>query len=476
MRTCLPSLLLLLTACSFQGADPGEDGRAPPDSAVPDPDATDEPDPDAGCAARCDGNQLITCTAGVPNPPVACAVGCGTSGGPHCQEIVPSNGATRADLLNVTSGIAVAAGQTVTIDTDSGAITRSNGAAIRAAGPGLVNGIGFRTASQGGNGVPEIAIFSVAALSVAGASGMTDEGELSVIGSRSVVILAANAVTISGVVDVSAARGIGGQASAGPGGGTGATVAAPATGCAPGQPGNFVVGAHTGGGGGGNGTLGAAGGAGGAGNTTAGGTVTAELSACSGADLVPLEGGSGGGRGSTNPVTGGIVAAIGGGGGGAVQITSFVSITVSGATADLYAGGAGGDGIASDEGGGGAGAGGGILLEAPTVAISGGHVTANGGGGGSGKEALRGQNGLHEAVRAIGGAGTGMGDNTGRGGSGSIGTAAGQEATAGNGGTDGTGGGGGGAGVIRLNGVSAPTVTGGAVVSPAPSVGTLAVQ
>ncbi|HVK76671.1 MAG TPA: hypothetical protein VM734_25275 [Kofleriaceae bacterium] len=361
------------------------------------------------------------------------------------------------------------AGQAIVVNTDNGEIRVFGGAVIRAAGTGIVNGIGFRTASQG-TGVPEVAIFSLASLTVASPSGGADG--LYIAGSRSAILVAAGAVTIAGRVDAAAGR-ANQQDAAGPGGGAGGTFAAPAGGCAPGQPGNFSVEQdETGGGGGGNGSVGAAGGASG---VAAGGAVTASLGACAGPDLVPIVGGSGGARGAGDPAGTGIGVAVGGGGGGAVQITSFTSMTVSGAMSDLYAGGAGGTGSVVELGGGGGGAGGGILLEAPTVTISGGKITANGGGGGSGREANRGDNGNRAATRASGGAGSGGNGDTGRGGLGSIGAAATQEATIGGGETNGTGGGGGGAGVIRINTVSPASISD-AVISPRHTTGTLSVQ
>ncbi|MFH1437171.1 MAG: hypothetical protein ABIJ56_15800, partial [Pseudomonadota bacterium] len=97
--------------------------------------------------------------------------------------------------------------------------------------------------------------------------------------------------------------------------------------------------------------------------------------------LIPLFGGSGGGRGTDNYEG---AYGYGGPGAGALQVTTPGDITVHPGGA-IIAGGFGG--ILSSPGGagGGGGSGGGILLEAHVICVfAGGIVAANGGGGSSG--------------------------------------------------------------------------------------------
>lgn len=146
------------------------------------------------------------------------------------------------------------------------------------------------------------------------------------------------------------------------------------------------------------------------------------------AALIPLLAGSSGGHhGGT------------GYGGGAVQITSLVSIDVSGSI--VANGDAGGSGGVTTAGGAGGGSGGAILLEAPAVTGAG-KLFANGGGGGSLTDT--GSDGQESAQSAPGGGQSG--------GAGAAGTAidglpgshvAGADVD--------NGGGGGGAGYIRIN-------------------------
>lgn len=424
---------------------------------------------DGGCVARCDGMNLITCNGDLEMS-TPCSAGCLDTGGPHCATLIPSNGAGASDLVDVTGDLSVAAGQVVVVDTDDGSITAypsggGAGTTVRDPGNGLGDMIRFRVLSQI-NGAPALGIFGVRSLSVA------DGGRLRVTGDRPVLFLVSTVATISGAVDVGAGHtGTLGQNDcqecAGPGGGGGATTLVAGSGCAPGLNGNYYATLdETGGGGGGFGFAGARGGDSDTG-TAVGGNIT-PITGCTGASLVPLEGGSGGGR---SAATGALGGEVGGGGGGAVQITALVGISVT-ATADIYASGAGGAGSAGAYGGGGGGAGGGILLEAPGITIAtSARVTANGGGGGAGRTANRGENGAHGAMRASGGAGDGTNNDDGRGGLGGIGGVAAQSATQGAGNVDGTGGGGGAAGIIRFNTVSPLLLPSGVILSPQPTMG-----
>lgn len=151
-------------------------------------------------------------------------------------------------------------------------------------------------------------------------------------------------------------------------------------------------------------------------------------------ELVPLYGGSSGANHASS-----------GYGGGAVQITSLVSIAVSG---EIDVNGDGGNQVfgATENGsksGGGGGSGGAILLEAPTV-TGGGKLFANGGGGASGDDF--GSDGQESAIAAPGAAPSG---GAGSGGA-TVDGAKGSSAAKSGGVTD-NGGGGGGAGYIRIN-------------------------
>ncbi|MCE9579922.1 MAG: hypothetical protein K8W52_42790 [Deltaproteobacteria bacterium] len=424
---------------------------SPPDACVP------------GCTAA--GN-IDHC-----NGPVdVCALGCSAVGSLHCLQLTPSNGATANDLTGVTDGLVADTTQFVFPDTDTGTIYTSDGqnnfTQLRGPGAGVIDGIGYRVTAGG------IAVFAIDSLSIA------PDGYMRPYGSRPVIFLSRGAVTIGGLLDMS-----GGctttnnfdRACPGPGGGTGGKPgtnggpSSPATGCGPGGNGSHTMaGPDAGAGGGAMSVAGGAGGSGGAGGiATVAGGLGGVPGTCANETLVPLSGGAGGGMGGNG--------AVGGGGGGAIQITSFVSITVAtdpaaNAGAQLDATGRGGQGSAT-QGGGGGGAGGAILLEAPMISISG-NVTTNGGGGGSGRvSANTGAKGSStSATPAAGGAGDAIGGTGGNGGAGAI------APTAGSGLVDGGGGGGGAYGRIRFNVPASSLTTSNAVVSPAAVRGDLALQ
>ena len=383
------------------------------------------------------------------------------TGGAHCAQLVPSNGATATDLDGVTSGLHVNTGTNLFIDTDTGTIWSSVGTStqftkVRDQGEGVVGGIGYRVTGAG------VAIVAVDSFNV------DPDSYVRPYGGHPILILSRGAVAIGGLVDVSGGCNTTSGFSrtcAGPGGGTGGDAETAGQGCAGGGGGVFSS-PSSGGGGGGFGTAGGAGGDGDGTNLGGGGGA---IAGCADSTLVPLMGGGGGGGGGTG---------VGGGGGGALQITSFASITVStdmtatrAATVD--AGGRGGDG-SNYFGGGGGGAGGGILLEAPAITITGAHVTANGGGGGGGRNGTTSGIGTKgstdSATPAAGGQGDASGGDGGDGGAGST-----QPAT-GDGPIDGAGGGGGAVGRIRFNVSAAALAVSGAVVSPDASRGDLPVQ
>jgi len=301
-----------------------------------------------GTASYCSGGSLKLVGT--------CALGCNAAT-KSCYR--PSN--VSAELVAKgtaevnTNGIVSAA-----INTDTGEIT-----SLRAAGTGLVSGIYYEQVAQtGGVG---LGVFSMKKLTVAAGTMVRAKG------SRSLVLLVPGAVVIAGTINVT---GDGGDA--GPGGGAGGIGGQKGGGSCPGLTGTgdtYMDYCSSGGGGGGHGGIGADGGdsacfgahaySGGKGGGT-----------CGNASLSPLVGGSGGAGGTK-------VSALsypgpGGGGGGAIQISSGLSISVSGG---INAGGGGG-GESRSAGGAGGGAGGAILLEAASISL--GILAANGGGGGGG--------------------------------------------------------------------------------------------
>jgi hypothetical protein len=371
-----------------------------------------------------------------------CALGC-DPGASECREIVPSNGATRDQLVGVTAELRAPVNSTLLIDTDTGEIRNlDDGFEVRAAGEGVEDGIFFQKFDNG------ISVFGVDSLTVERDGAIIGDGQ------NALLLLSDGNVTIEGLVSMSAccqedelADKVDADRFPGPGGSAGAVPGvSPAGGCAPGEDGNAPAAGgedETGGGGGGLGSDGAPGGLGSLGTAPgAGGDVS--NAECPGPALVPLRGGSGGGGGGL-----GATAGEGGAGGGAIQITSYTRITVIGFPGQfvqgiLANGGGGGPGFDTN-GGGGGGSGGAILLEAPEVVVEYVVLAANGGGGGGGgdvTEARAGQLGRFDSTQAAGGLGPRAG---GRGGALNGG------ATIGTGGADGTGGGGGGVGIIRFN-------------------------
>jgi hypothetical protein len=189
--------------------------------------------------------------------------------------------------------------------------------------------------------------------------------------------------------------------------------------------------------------------------------------------LTALVGGSGGGAGSPGGCdTTQFPNAVGGAGGGAIQLSSALSITVTGA---INTAGGGGQGGCKDTGqidsgsGGGGGSGGAILLEAPTLTISG-TLAANGGAGGGGAYLTAGgaggdgpTSGGAATAGAGGNNGAGMEVTTDRGGTG------GNSGNGGNSANDNmcgnSGGGGGGTGRIYIRSRGAAN-TAGSTISP----------
>jgi hypothetical protein len=304
----------------------------------------------------------------------------------------------------------------------------------------LPAGVTFDVRPQLGGG-PDLAVLHVATLDVQGGA------MVRIVGTRPLVIVASGVVTVSGVLDAGA-HGV----DAGAGG------SLPATGDGAGQHGNHETSnqSDSGGGGAGYGNAGAAGGA-------ITGTCTATAGAAGvmygDAAITRLIGGSGGGTNSGTQCT----PDLGGAGGGALQLTSAMSISITGTVLASGGGGRGSTdcGQSDVNSGAGGGSGGAIVLQAPAIML-GGVVAANGGGGGGSSStgsgnANPGDDGGAGSAQANGG--TGPRAAGGKGGSAS------GDPTAGGGSTCGTNGGGGGGAAGRI--AIAGTLTSTGVVSPA---------
>ena len=280
--------------------------------------------------------------------------------------------------------------------------------------------------------VPYTATPAVDACVIAGQTISLPTGNIvTVTGSKRLILIAADSLSIAGTLDGSSRRGL----PSGPAADTGpcpSTATPPTT--------------NMQGGGGWGGTFGTAGGnGGGTPNGGTGGTAAASQ------PITALGGGCPGGNGAPNGA--GTGSGGGGHGGGAVMLLAGQSIQIDGV---VNASGAGGTGGKSAGGGGGGGAGGMIVLEAPAVKVPG-LCFANGGGAGEGGAASN-------RDGAIGRESTGPDKAGGGGKGGSIGGDGGDGAFAANGpgtgaiggarvnppDTGGGGGGGGGAGIIKV--------------------------
>ena len=239
-------------------------------------------------------------------------------------------------------------------------------------------------------------------------------GRLNVTGTKPLVLLGTNSITIDGVLDVSSHRGgIAGAAS-----NSAACDNANSAGTQGGPGGSFT-------------SIGGDGGAGAVGGRAAAspaiGMVNALRGGCRGIDGAGPNGGAGGR------------------GGGAVALISE-AIRIGGT---VNASGAGGSGAGLDSGGGGGGSGGMIVLDGIVTLVAGARVLANGGGGGEGGGSGNGGNSgtdpTFPLVPANGGGGNASG-----GGDGGDGAAGSINATDGRSDTGSGGGGGGAFGVIRV--------------------------
>lgn len=256
-------------------------------------------------------------------------------------------------------------------------------------------------------------------------------GRWSIIGSRPLVVIATNTMTIDGVVDAASHRGgLGGAGSNAPECMSGSTPTLD-----DGGPG---------------GSFGGAGGAGGGADTR-----PVVPAAPATATITALRGGCGGRPGS------GTNAGGPGRGGGALGL--IADNLVIGGT--INASGAAGFGAGLSAGGGGGGSGGMILLDANSIVVgTAAQIFANGAGGGEGGGGSNGGNDGTDSSAPLT-AGQGGAGRASAGGDGGDGPAGNMPAGAGSNASDSGGGGGGGAGVIR---VVPPRALGGAI-SPPPS-------
>ncbi len=394
-----------------------------------------------GTTTMCSGSNLVACDGqGHVTNTEACALGC-SDAAKRCNKVNPSNGlagsfdeaATAADLT--LSGAA-------TIDTDAGTVMDTSGA--RAVLSSAITA-----------GLP-VGMFVLKVKS------FTTGGNVTVVGTRALVIVAAGAVVINHVVSVSARTQINGP---------GSLVNDAA--CRGGVTASGNANGWAGGGGGGFGSVGGHGGTGG--SPTIQGGLAGGVSGTT--ELVPLRGGCPGGRDATSSTD-----YTAGGGGGALQIVSGVKIEL-GDGGFLAANGSGGGkykgipltcetGMPCDHGDGG-GAGGAILLEAPLVTgslLSG--IVANGGAGACGQNTLA-PSGGNSATPALGPT---CSQDTNQGGDGATGTVAAQNGGNGANTVPVGGGGGGGAGRIRVNVPTAAAFTPGGVVSGVSTTGALGVR
>lgn len=180
-------------------------------------------------------------------------------------------------------------------------------------------------------------------------------------------------------------------------------------------------------------------------------------------------------RGGCNGGSSNSVAAdnLGGIGGGAIALVSKTSITVSATGAILASGSGGGGGLPGMQGssGGGGGSGGMVDLSAPSVTLAAGaHIVSSGGGGGGGGGAgsgssvgLCGADGNVDSAAGGAGGSSDTGAPGGAGGNGSGITSAADDGTLS--GAAGHGGGGGGGGRIVLHSPT-PSIDSDAIVSP----------
>lgn len=377
-------------------------------------DALDPDGPPPPCStldSRCQGaTTLLTCSAiGEAPVPTECPWGC-LETPIRCGHLSPSGGGATTTDLDALDGLGDVTLTDAEITGNDGMITNASSA-------------NFTHALRGPS--DSIAVFRFRRLTIS--------GDLRLLGTKSIVLIADEPITVNGVID---ARGPCGANDEAPEPGPGGFAGGPTSQAAGLGPGGTAGGAsNAGGGGGGNG------GAGGRG----GNALTNNAGGVLGDDAISLL--RGGGGGSAGGGGGGF--GRGGGGGGAIQLISNTAV-VFGVGSGINAGGCGGDGDSGGgaDGGGGGGGGGTILIEAPQISGTS-TLAVNGGAGGSGGEGLgdTGEAGKLSLVAAIGQPGGGA---AGAGGNGAAAAVLDGLPGVSVSGQDG-GGGGGGIGRIRFN-------------------------
>ena len=141
MRTAALVLsFALATGCKFDPSGVDNNPSVTTDGSIdttPSIDANGDAPDAPPCTPGCDGTDLVTCPGGVEQR-TTCALGCSASGGNHCQQIVPSNGANLGQLAGVVGNIVLDA-TFYEINTDTGLIIQQSGApvVIRASGQGF---------------------------------------------------------------------------------------------------------------------------------------------------------------------------------------------------------------------------------------------------------------------------------------------------------------------------------------------------
>jgi hypothetical protein len=330
--------------------------------------------------------------------------------------------------------------------------------------------------STAGNCTEVIAVGGVMSCVIAGTTVQVPTGSnIRGIGSRPLVIVASETLTIEGSLSVGSTR------TGGPGGSPIVGAGAPSPQCMTPTPPEDDDG---GGGGGAGGSFAGPGGNGGTGDlndpifggTANGGVHSAELT-----QITTLRAGCRGGNGGDGSGPGDSFG-TGGPGGGALYLIAGTQIVINGAVSAFGAGGVGGfaggggGGMNPERGGGGGGGSGGMVgLDAPTVTVAAsGSVTANGGGGGegcglNGPRCDPGDDGTTNGTRAAGGIDP-IDDNAGDDDGGNGGLGSGGSVLAGAAGAShdgGGGGGGGGAGFIYVKGAFTAN---GATISPTATV------
>jgi len=333
-------------------------------SEIPDPDGP--PAPCATLGPSCQGaTTLLSCSViGELPVPTECPWGCLETPA-RCGHLNPFGGGATTTDLDALEALGDVTLSDAEITGDDGVITNASNT-------------NFTHELRGPS--DSIAVFRFRRLTIS--------GDLRLRGTKSIVLIADEELTVNGIIDARGPCGIGDDATGpGPGGFAGG-LASQGAGLGPG--GTAGGASNAGGGGGGNGGAGGRGG-----NSTtdnAGGPL-------GDAAISILRGGGGGSAGG-----GGGGFGRGGGGGGALQLISNTAVVFV-AGSGINAGGCGGDGDSGGgpDGGGGGGAGGTILIEAPQISGTS-TLAVNGGAGGSGGEGIgdTGEAGKLSLVAAIG--------------------------------------------------------------------------